>query len=375
MDPLTLLLQTHSCLAIAFAGYWWTMRQETWFTARRAWLIGAIALSMVLPWASLWAPPQAVLAITLPTFTTGNEAQTATGIPWTSLLVGVHITVSGLLLLRLLIRAWLALRLVRGPVQQACSFLGTVAIPTQVDADDARAMRIHEETHARHRHSLDILLMESCAAVWWSNPLWPLIRRELKLVHELAADAEACKVHDRYDELLLAHALNTSRATLAHHFGTSHVRTRITMLYNTRPRSSTRRKLWFALPTVILALAMVSWDVVPVPSRIGPLAQHIDQQPEFPGGQEALMKYLGSNIAYPSSAQEAKVEGTVIIGFLVKADGAVTQVTVKRGVHQEIDAEAVRVVAAMPRWNPAKAHGKPVDAEMTLPIAFRLTDK
>lgn len=84
------------------------------------------------------------------------------------------------------------------------------------------------------------------------------------------------------------------------------------------------------------------------------------------------MKYLGAEIKYPATAEKEKVEGTVYVGFTVMADGSISQVSVKRGVHPDLDAEALRVITGMPKWKPGMAHGTAVDVQLTLPIAFKL---
>ena len=94
--------------------------------------------------------------------------------------------------------------------------------------------------------------------------------------------------------------------------------------------------------------------------------------PEFPGGMQKAMEFLGKNIKYPVAAQEAKIEGRVIVQFVVGRDGSVTDAKVMRGVNPELDAEAVRVVSIMPKWNPGKQRGKAVAVKYTMPIMFRL---
>ena len=94
--------------------------------------------------------------------------------------------------------------------------------------------------------------------------------------------------------------------------------------------------------------------------------------PEFPGGKEAMMKYLAQNIVYPATAVEDTVEGKVIVGFVVSTEGEITEVEVNKGVRSDLDAEAVRVVKAMPRWKSGKQNGKPVNVRFTLPIKFTL---
>ena len=99
---------------------------------------------------------------------------------------------------------------------------------------------------------------------------------------------------------------------------------------------------------------------------------NVDKMPEFPGGVNAMMEYLRGNLKYPESAKKYKQEGRVFIGFVVEKDGSVTNVNVLRGVCEELDNEAVRVVKAMPRWTPGMNEGKPVRVQYTLPVVFKL---
>lgn len=92
-----------------------------------------------------------------------------------------------------------------------------------------------------------------------------------------------------------------------------------------------------------------------------------DQMPEYNGGQEAMFKYLASQLKYPDGV---KASGTVLVSFIVKADGRVSNAQIKRSVAPELDKEALRVVSAMPNWKPAMKDGKPVDCEMVLPVKF-----
>ena len=94
--------------------------------------------------------------------------------------------------------------------------------------------------------------------------------------------------------------------------------------------------------------------------------------PEFPGGTAALMKYLGTNIKYPTIAQENGTQGRVIIQFVVERDGTISDVHIARGVDPYLDKEAVRVVQSMPKWIPGKQNGKAVRVKFTVPVMFRL---
>ena len=100
--------------------------------------------------------------------------------------------------------------------------------------------------------------------------------------------------------------------------------------------------------------------------------QVVEEMPEFPGGMAEAMKFLAKNIKYPVVAQEAKIEGRVIVQFVIERDGSVSDAKVMRGVNSELDAEAIRVVSMMPKWIPGKQRGKAVAVKYTMPIMFRL---
>lgn len=96
--------------------------------------------------------------------------------------------------------------------------------------------------------------------------------------------------------------------------------------------------------------------------------------PEYPGGNEAMINYIQQNIKYPKDGRDSAITGTVYVQFVVRRDGYVSDVTVARGIkgYPSFGAEAVRVVSAMPKWEPAEMNDKPVSVKMTIPIRFSL---
>ena len=98
----------------------------------------------------------------------------------------------------------------------------------------------------------------------------------------------------------------------------------------------------------------------------------VEQQPEFPGGNSALMKYLNDNIVYPVVAQENGIKGKVTLKFVVNRDGLVSNIQILKGVDPSLDKEAIRVVQSMPKWIPGKQNGKAVNVYFTLPVTFQL---
>jgi protein TonB len=98
----------------------------------------------------------------------------------------------------------------------------------------------------------------------------------------------------------------------------------------------------------------------------------IAQYPEFPGGEEALMRFLQNHIKYPDMARKQDVQGRVVIRFIVDAEGKINEVKLFRGIGFGCDEEALRVVKMMPAWKPGRNDGKPVSVYFDLPIHFSL---
>jgi protein TonB len=100
--------------------------------------------------------------------------------------------------------------------------------------------------------------------------------------------------------------------------------------------------------------------------------QVVENDPEFPGGVEAMYKYLAQNIKYPQLARENNITGRVYVTFVVERDGSVSGVRVLRDIGGGCGAEAVRVVKSMPKWTPGKQRGKAVRVQYNLPVNFSL---
>ena len=98
----------------------------------------------------------------------------------------------------------------------------------------------------------------------------------------------------------------------------------------------------------------------------------VEEDPAFPGGEEALQKFFADNIVYPRVAREIGAEGRVMVNFVVEPDGRITNVKVVRGRIQALDDEAVRVTKMMPPWKPGKQRGKAVRCQFTVPVVFML---
>lgn len=100
----------------------------------------------------------------------------------------------------------------------------------------------------------------------------------------------------------------------------------------------------------------------------------VDESPEYPGGNEAMIKYLQQNVKYPKDGLDSAKSGTVYVEFVVRKTGDVSDVKAVRGIkdYPSFGAEAVRVVSEMPKWKPGMIHDKPANVKMVIPVRFSL---
>lgn len=119
----------------------------------------------------------------------------------------------------------------------------------------------------------------------------------------------------------------------------------------------------YTLPSVFVAEEKIAEDSI----FIG-----VEEMPSFPGGDNALLSFLGKNINYPQMAADAGIMGMVYVSFVVDKSGNVNNIRVLKGIGGGCDEEAIRVLKQMPKWSPGKQRGKAVNVHFNLPIKFRL---
>lgn len=122
----------------------------------------------------------------------------------------------------------------------------------------------------------------------------------------------------------------------------------------------------------VFGLTTVSAQKTVVAKKNQKVFDVVEQMPEYPGGQAALFEFISKNVKYPEDAVKKKVEGKVFVTFVVDTDGKITDVSLLRKVFPSLDAEAIRVISAMPNWIPGKQKGQVVRVKYTVPLIFRL---
>ena len=264
------------------------------------------------------------------------------------------------------------------------SFLKNIYIPK----DNLDAMIIkHEMSHVKNHHSVDIILMEIMIAFQWFNPFIRMIKNELKNNHEFIADSEAIKNEDEksnYMMLLLQQCTADDFSTIANNFSFLLTKKRISMITKNQKVKGSVIKVLLTLPVFALLILLNTQcdNVKPNEEKQQTPATELETvqdsiyrvsevMPEYPGGPNEMMRYIQENIKYPQSAIDNKIEGRVFVTFVVEKDGSITNAAVLRGIDKECDAEALRVVSSMPKWNPGQQKGEVVRTQFTIPIIYK----
>ena len=111
----------------------------------------------------------------------------------------------------------------------------------------------------------------------------------------------------------------------------------------------------------------------PAPTPTDSVYEVAEVMPEFPGGTQALFKFISENLEYPQHAIDGQIEGRVVVQFVVDKTGKVGNIQVVRSIDKLLDQAAIDVVRALPAWKPGMQNGKPVNVRYTLPVSFKLS--
>lgn len=142
-------------------------------------------------------------------------------------------------------------------------------------------------------------------------------------------------------------------------------------MYANVAKSSTKNSVYCKEPLAVLADSLseeMKILVSAVDSTDDVYKGIIDEQPQFPGGMDALFAIISKNMRYPETARLAKAEGMMLVRFIIDKDGNIQKPRVLKSVHPDLDAEAIRIIKMLPKWKPAMAKGEPVNEYFTLPI-------
>ena len=305
------------------------------------------------------------------------------------------------------------------------SWMKCIVISEKDLDENGREILIHELAHIQNRHSWDLLVADICIFFQWFNPASWLLKQELQNIHEYEADETVIEKGvdaKQYQLLLIKKAVGTRLYSMANSFNHSKLKKRITMMLKEKSNPWAKLKYLYILPVAAIAvtafarpeisetaeeisavkvndltaiveakaiksteesvqISTVSQDTVKVnyvPTEVSRKLQGtavfevVEEMPEFPGGVDAMMEYLQKELRYPESAKEKGIQGRVTVQFIIDKEGNVTNSKVTRSVDKDMDTEAIRLVKAMPKWQPGMQKGKAVAVKYTVPVVFRL---
>ena len=405
------LIKANVVLVVLFGFYQLISAGDTFFKWRRLSLLSIYVLSLLLPTINLasviddGSPVANILpriAYILPEVTVQPMPE---AFDWQQFMIWMYVAVALALLLRV---CWQVVMVCRLTLRSKRLMLNGTAVyvlagdyspfsffrwifvnPVGKTPLQLRQILTHEQTHVAQWHSVDALLSQLFVAAFWFNPIAWLMRVQVRSNLEYLADRSVlCEGMDKkaYQYHLLAVAYRKNVATITNNFNVLPLKKRIKMMNKQTSNPLARLKYLLFVPLTIALMAMnssviranVQKKVVKTTKTTkkadasNKVYEVVEQMPTFPGGDAALMKYLAENIKYPVSAQKAKEQGRVVVQFIVEKDGTVTGVKTVRSVTPALDAEAVRVIKAMPKWTPGKQGGQPVRVNYNVPVSFRL---
>ena len=294
---------------------------------------------------------------------------------------------------------------VHGGKEKPFSWFHWVVVSEEDLEEGAHEILVHEAAHAHAGHSWDIMFADAVIIMQWFNPLAWIMKNCLKDIHEFEADEAGLTSGvnaKQYQLLIIKKAVGARLYSIANSFNHSLTKKRITMMCKEKSKKWRCAKALYIVPVAaIAALAFTTVEPVnatesetlPKGSEIvanneketvekiaeaipvtddDKVYQVCEKAPEFPGGGSAMVKFLAENIKYPADAMEAGKEGKAFVQFVVRKDGSINDVKLIRSTGDaSLDAEALRVINSMPKWNPGVQGGKPVNVQFMIPIVFK----
>ena len=414
-------------LGLFYAFYLLVMRRTTFFRFNRVLLLAGSYLCLLLPLVRLRTVSASALSSELTMTGVGAadiSRELSASFPWKEALLALYLAGALVTLALCLLSAWKMGRLIRrgeSTPMEGCTLVllegeissfswGRKVVMSRKDLRENPAIFTHEKMHVRHRHSLDLLLFLPLQILFWWNPLVWITREELRLLHEYEADEGVIQNGidaTQYQLLLVRKAVGEQRFTLASGFQHAKLKNRITMMlkptssgwmryaylamiptlaalmYACNPSKNTAEPTSVPAETQVQAEQVVQAAVQNVAPAVSAAEMNkdaesvrfslVDKKPRFNGGDaNEFSKWVNSQLTYPAQAKADGVQGRVTLQFTVGADGVLRDVRVLRGVREDLDSEAVRVISASPKWTPGEQDGKPVAVTYVYPVIYQL---
>jgi TonB family protein len=262
------------------------------------------------------------------------------------------------------------------------SFFNTIFWRNEIDINSPDGQRIlqHELLHIEARHSYDKLFMQLLCTVFWMNPVLRLLKRELNMVHEYAADNACVEDNDtqKLSALILCSLYPNHYLEFTNNFFQSNIKRRIVMLSKKckKQKFSLLRQL-MVIPLVLLTLAVfaVNIEAQQAPDKEIISYSDVDEKPMFQGKKaEDFAKWVYSKLVYPSEAIEKNIQGVVRVEFVINEDGTLSNIKSLREVDPLLENTVIELVKESPVWTPGKYKNKAVKISYQMPVVFLLTN-
>ena len=434
MNTLIWLLKVNAAIILLYAFYKLLFQRDTFFGAKRTILLSAICFALVYPLfdvRELFLSENAyfqtnILTFELPEFLVlPNLEQAQQSLSFVNLATGIWI--AGMILFfsyfvfqvisilhKILISKRMQLsgmnvRVLDG-LKTPFSFFNCILInPNFHNEQEISEILHHEKTHAEQGHTFDVIFSELFCILCWFNPFAWLLKKEIRMNLEFLADNQVMQSVENTEHYQL-HLLRLSynkAIKLSNNFNVSPLKKRIQMMNKKKSSNAGAIKYILFVPLAAVMLLVASCiekkpqenvqetvshtqesaqETIPQSQVINDDALEaadddasrevfhvVDQMPQFPGGDREFMSFMRENTRYPVVAQEAGIQGRVTAQFVVNSDGSISDIEILRGVHPSLDAEAIRVIEAMPKWIPGRNQGgEAVNVLFRIPINFRL---
>ncbi|RZT91224.1 TonB family protein [Ancylomarina subtilis] len=416
------LLKSSAALALFYGVYHFFLQDEKFYKGIRFYLSSSLLMAFILPLIKMnfevaGSANHSNIVLLLNAINLSSKANESAAllenISTTQLITGFYAFISFILILRSVVRICKTQKIIKNNPKDEFegqelikvnedtpnfSFLGKIAINNQnFNTESFKNIIAHEKVHVEQKHWIDLLLVELTSIILWFNPFVWLFERAIKQTHELLADegviAQGCDI-GQYQASILNQIMGIEVMGLANNFNCSITKKRMIMMTKTNTSKNRMLRLLFIIPAIAIALTLnlkcTSETEKPVEEDLITMSKGdqttiksemvngeqifaiCEDMPQFPGGDKALQTWIAQNVKYPAEAQKNNIEGRVYISFVVNKDGAVKDVKIARGASPSIDAEALRVISAMPKWTPGKQRGEAVSVQYTVPINFSL---
>lgn len=404
---LTYIFEVNVIITLFGLSYYVLFRNESFHRVNRAVILSSILISFLIPLIS-FSTPQAFTQVVnfdpvlISAQSTLGHNESGYNFPsvlqmlyWLGFTLSFFFVIRRFLLL-MSIRGqesdsvWKGIRIVRTRKLKApASFFKTIYLTPDISQESEESILAHEYAHIREKHSIDLLFMQIVQIFCWFNPVIYRLRNLLEATHEYRADEIASAQKDKtiYSNLLISYALKINPKILAHQFSKSNqLKQRIMMLHKPNNRRVSIIKYFLLIPIITGALFLnactdensdkQSEEATPTENmnkiKGTDIFTKADKMPVYPGGDDALMKYLSENIEYPPACKEEGVEGTVYLSFVVDKSGELTDMKVLKSPDERLSANAMDVLSKMPAWTPGENAGKLVKVQYNLPIKYQL---